>query len=69
MIDVLDYRVRWKVDDNGDLKKWETPQLLGVTKFFGFNSISAVRPFIASDEIVGTVFHFLGTYGEFVLKK
>jgi len=52
---MLEYRLRWKVDEQGNFEKWEKPQLLGDYKIFGvsFKSTPELKPIWQDGKIAG----------------
>jgi hypothetical protein len=64
---LVEYRLRWVVDDQGKFLKFEQPQLLGDYKVFGVR-IRRIKPFITSDKIQGVLIE-TNRRGKFVLPR
>jgi hypothetical protein len=49
-LSAIEYRLRWKVDDQGNFLRWEQLQFIGDSQFYGVRTIGL---FISKDKIEG----------------
>ena len=65
---LIEYKIRWKVDQLGYFVQWLHPHLLGDVKIFGFN-LSGISPHRVNDKIEGIICESEDGNSDFILKN